>query len=146
MSRKGARNRQGSASAIVTVPQNRLIAMVARVLAGAKSQPSVLALIKNMVGSISGDVSQNAINVLSGMPNIRKAAIKGIISHEQKVDRPPSSAATTIIPSWLPVKALAIRVSAPLALSPPMVRMANKIKGACQGLRCRQIVMLTSFG
>ena len=78
MSCKGARNRQVSASAIVTAPPNRPIAMEARVLAMAKSQPSVRAVIKNMAGSISGDGSQNAINVLSGMPNARKAAIKGI--------------------------------------------------------------------
>ena len=75
MSRKGAPNRLVSASATVTASPNRPIAMVARVLVMANSQPNVLAVIKNITESISGDVSQNAITALSGVPNISKATI-----------------------------------------------------------------------
>ena len=75
MSRKGAPNRLVSASATVTASPNRPIAMVARVLVMANSQPNVLEVIKNIAESISGDVSQNSITALGGVLNISTATI-----------------------------------------------------------------------
>src|SRR6056297_782158 len=72
-------------------------ATAATVLATAKSNPSPLAVIANIAGSMSGEASQNAITAESGAPAAKRAATKGITWHEQNGDRPPTSAPKTII-------------------------------------------------
>jgi hypothetical protein len=51
----------------------------------------------------------------SGTPIARSAAISGMTPQEQKGESPPASAASTIMRSGEPVKARAIRLSAPVA-------------------------------
>lgn len=69
----------------------------------------------NIEGSMTGEASQNAITADSGTPMLSKAAINGMTPHEQNGDSPPASAASPIISKGDPVKARAIRLSAPVA-------------------------------
>ena len=87
------------------------------VLPAAKSVPSVPSVSTNMDGSISGEDSQNAITAGSGTPMLSRAAIRGITPQEQKGERPPMSADATIIMTTWPLKARAIRLSAPVAVA-----------------------------
>ena len=64
-----------------------------------------------------GEASQNAITAGSGTPIASKAAIRGMTPQEQNGDRPPNTAARTIIGASRPRKTSAIRPSAPLALA-----------------------------
>ncbi len=71
----------------------------------------------NIDGSMIGEASQNAITAGNGTPIASSAAISGITPHEQNGDRPPNSAANTIIVEIRPWNTLAISASAPVALT-----------------------------
>ena len=72
---------------------------------------------KNCEGSINGEASQNAITGASGTPVASSAAITGMTPQEQNGESAPIRLAKTIMISARPVKARAIRFSAPLALA-----------------------------
>ena len=95
------------------------------VLPIAKSSPSVPTMRTNIDGSIPGDESQNAITAGTGTPMASSAAINGMTPHEQNGDRPPNSAANTIIIDIRPVKARAISESAPDALAKAAMLIAS---------------------
>ena len=82
----------------------------------AKGQPSALAVIRSVGGSISGDESQKAITAESGAPSARSPAMKGMTSQEQNGANPPKSAASRIIRPSRPWKARATSASAPVDL------------------------------
>ena len=72
---------------------------------------------KNCDGSINGDASQKAITGASGTPVASSAAITGMTPQEQNGDSAPVRLARMIMYAGRPVKARAIRFSAPLALA-----------------------------
>ena len=63
----------------------------------------------------------------SGAPAARRAATKGITWHEQKGERPPTSAPIRIIRVSRPWKAPSSRRSDPLAFMPAMATTAKRI-------------------
>ena len=60
----------------------------------------------------------------------RSAAISGITPQEQKGEMPPASAPSPIIRTGAPVKALAIRLSAPVAFAQAAIAIDRIRKGA----------------
>ena len=72
---------------------------------------------KNCEGSINGDASQNAMTGANGTPATSNAAITGMTPQEQNGESAPIRLARTIMDSGRPVKARAIRFSAPLAFA-----------------------------
>jgi hypothetical protein len=101
----------------VAKPPNRPIEMAASVLATAKCSPSTPEVRTNIAGSMTGEASQNAMTGPSGTPMASSAAISGMTPQEQNGDSAPNAAASTIMVTGRPVKALAIRLSAPAALA-----------------------------
>ena len=85
------------------------------VLATANSKPRTPVVSINIDGSITGEASQKAMTADKGTPIANKAAIKGMTPQEQKGESPPAAAAIRIITMGEPVKARAIRPSAPVA-------------------------------
>jgi len=77
-----------------------------------------------------GEASQKAITAESGTPIANRAAISGITPQEQKGEMPPASAPSPIINRGVPVKALAIRLSAPVAPAHAAIAIDNTRKGA----------------
>ena len=77
-----------------------------------------------------GEASQKAITAESGTPIANRAAINGITPQEQKGEIPPASAPSPIINSGVPVKALAIRLSAPVAPAHAATAIDNTRNGA----------------
>ena len=106
------------------------IPTAASVFAIAKSRLSVPAVNANIVGSIKGEASQNAITAGTGTPIARSAAIKGITPQEQNGDIPPNNAAKTIMMDIRPWNAFAMRLSAPLARAHAATPMAKTKNGA----------------
>ena len=129
-------SRSGSAKApprmirCTTAPPNIPSPMAENVLAKANLKPITPAVNKNIDGSIIGDASQKAITAESGIPIARSAAINGITPQEQNGERPPASAPRTTIKRGAPVKALAIKLSAPVALAQAATAMDRNRKGA----------------
>lgn len=77
-----------------------------------------------------GDASQNAMTAERGTPIASSAAINGMTPQEQNGDNPPASAPNNIINTGAPVKAFAIRLSAPVAPAHAAIPMDNKRYGA----------------
>jgi hypothetical protein len=77
-----------------------------------------------------GEASQKAITADKGTPIASSAAISGITPQEQKGEMPPASAPNPIIRSGAPVKARAIRLSAPVALAQAAMAIDRTRKGA----------------
>lgn len=99
-------------------------------MAPANLIPSTPAVSTNIDGSITGEASQNAITADSGTPMAKSAAMSGITPQEQKGESPPASAASPIITAGAPVKARAIRLSAPVAPAQAATRIDRNRKGA----------------
>ncbi len=64
---------------------------------------------------MTGEASQKAMTAESGTPMASSAAMSGMTPQEQNGESPPASAASTIMRRGEPVKARAMRLSAPLA-------------------------------
>src|SRR5215470_10124572 len=88
----------------------------ASALATANPMPSVPAMTKNWVGSISGEAIQNAMTGANGTPAANSPATSGITPHEQNGVSPPTNAR-------------AISASLPVALAPA----ANSTESANHG-------------
>jgi hypothetical protein len=115
--------RSGSAKApffiksAVPKPPMRPMAMAAKALKRAKPSPSVPRVSTNIEGSMRGEASQKAMTAGNGTPMTSRAAMSGMTPQEQKGEKAPTMLATTIIGRSRPVKALAMRLSAPEALA-----------------------------
>ena len=79
---------------------------------------------------MTGEASQKAMTAERGTPIARSAAISGITPQEQKGDSAPASAASPIMRSGEPVKARAIRLSAPVAPAQAAMPIDRTRKGA----------------
>ena len=79
---------------------------------------------------MTGEASQKAMTADKGTPMASSAAISGITPQEQKGDTAPASAARRIISAGAPVKARAIRLSAPVAPAQAAMPMDKSRKGA----------------
>lgn len=99
-------------------------------MAKANSKSSTPAVSKNIDGSMIGEASQKAITAESVTPIIRSAVIKGITPQEQNGDRPSASALRSTTRRGAPVKALAIRLSAPVELAQAAMAMDRIRKGS----------------
>lgn len=81
----------------------------------ANSTPSTLAVSTNIDGSIIGDASQKAMTADKGTPMARSAAISGATPQEQKGDTIPARDPSVTMVRGAPLKARAVRLSAPVA-------------------------------
>lgn len=79
---------------------------------------------------MSGEASQKAMTADNGTPIASRAAIRGITPQEQNGETPPANAASPIISSGAPVKARAIRLSAPVAPAQAATAIDRIRKGA----------------
>ena len=117
-------------NARTTRPPKSPSPIAAKVLASANSKPSTPVVSTNIDGSITGEASQNAITADRGTPIASSAAMSGITPQEQNGESPPASAPSRIIRTGAPVKAFAMRLSAPVATAQAAIPMESKRYGA----------------
>ncbi len=101
----------------VAKPAKSPMKSAATVLARVKGRPTTTVISTNISGSMIGEAMAKAMTAESGTPAASSAAISGTTPQEQKGDKAPKAAASTMVRTGERDTAPAISRSAPAALS-----------------------------